>query len=74
MGFLFIAGIAGIAGYLLLGVIASYPLLISDDEDDQKVGAFGVILWPSLLVISIFYWLFVWIPYRRWVRNRDKGM
>jgi len=62
------------AFYLLIGVIASYPLLISDDEDERKVGAFGVILWPSLLVISIFYWIFVWIPYCRWKKNRDKGV
>lgn len=60
--------------YLLVGVIASYPLLISEEEEDRNVGAFGIFLWPSLLVISIFYWLFVWIPYCRWKKNRDKGM
>lgn len=64
--------VASIAFYLLLGVVAAYPMLISEDPYDQKVGGIGVFLWPSLLVVAVLYWWFVWRPHRKWKKSRDK--
>lgn len=62
--------LAYLAAYFLIGFIAAYPLLASEDHDEQKVGAWGLVLWPVLVLISMFYWWFIWRPHRKWLRDR----